>query len=66
MAKIVLDSEPSSYLEPCPFTNDRQQCLLNGMRECDCVYGYSGYFDFSRCRFCTTLESVKKERNERT
>lgn len=63
MAKIVLDSEPSSYLEPCPFTNNIRQCLLNGLRDCECVIGYNGYFDFSRCRFCTT---IKDKENERT
>ena len=63
MAKIILDSEPSSYLEPCPFTNDGHQCLLNGLRDCECMCGYDGYFDFSKCRFCTT---IKDKGNERT
>ena len=48
MAKIVLDSEPSSYLEPCPFTNNSRQCLLNGLRDCECVIGYNRYFDFNK------------------
>lgn len=63
MAKIVLDSEPSSYLNPCPFTNDSHQCLLNGLHYCECMCGYDGYFDFSRCQFCTT---IKDKGNERT
>ena len=64
MAKIVLDSEPSSYLNPCPFTNDSHQCLLNGLHYCECVIGkYNEYFDFSRCLFCTT---IKDKGNERT
>lgn len=40
MVKIVLDSKPSSYLDPCPFTNDSHQCLLNGLRDCECMCGY--------------------------
>lgn len=64
MAKILLDSEPSSYLNPCPFTNDSRQCLLNGLHYCECVIGkYNEHFDFSRCRFCTT---IKDKGNERT
>ena len=63
MAKIVLDSEPSSYLEPCPFTNDSHQCLLKGLRDCECMCGYDEYFGFNKCRFCTT---IKDKENERT
>ena len=64
MAKIVLDSEPSSYSNPCPFINDSRQCFLNGLHYCECVIGkYNEYFDFNRCLFCTT---IKDKENERT